>query len=85
MDAKARLAAEEAVRALSRHDAAGARNAISEAYDLDHSLGGLADVVHLASSEIEANDQVSAATWNTLADAVAHDELLAVVEGSRTA
>jgi hypothetical protein len=48
-------------------------------------LGGLADVVHLASSEIEANDQVSAATWNTLADAVAHDELLAVVEGSRTA
>jgi hypothetical protein len=84
MDAKARLAAEEAIRALSREDAPGARNAISEAYDLDHALGGLADLVHLACSEIESSDRVSTATWNALADAVAHDELLAVVEGSRS-
>lgn len=84
MDAKARLAAEEAIWALGRQDAPGARTAISEAYDLDHSLGGLADVVHLACSEIEADDRVSIATWNTLADAVAHEDLLAVVEGSRT-
>lgn len=84
MEAKARMAAEEAIRALSREDAPGARTAISEAFDLDHSLGGLADVIHLACSEIESRERVSTATWNTLADAVAHDDLLAVVEGSRS-
>jgi hypothetical protein len=84
MDGKARMAAEEAIRALSREDAPGARTAISEAYDIDHSLGGLADLVHLACSEIETTDRVSTATWNALADAVAHDDLLAVIEGSRS-
>ncbi len=83
MDSKARTAAEEAIRSLGRGDVPSARTAIAEAYDLDHTLSGLADTVYLACAEIEADGSVTNATWNTLADAVAHDELLAVVEQCR--
>jgi hypothetical protein len=83
MDARARPLAEEAIRALGRGDAASARTFIAEAVVLDQSLGGLADLVHLACSEIEDDDRVSTATWNGLADAVASADLLAVVESSR--
>lgn len=85
MEAGARAAAEEAIRSLGRREVPAARTAIAEAYELDNTLGGLADIVHLACSEIEEHDAVSTATWNTIADAVAHDPLLGVVEGVRTA
>lgn len=84
MEEKAKRFTEEAILALGRLDPASARTAISEAFDADHSVGALADVVHLACSEIESDDGVSTATWNTLADAVESPELLAVVEASRT-
>lgn len=83
MDQKARLFAEEAIRALGRSDVAGARTSIAQAFDADHKIGGLADVVYLACAEIEENDEVSTSTWNTLADAVDSPDLLAVVELSR--
>ena len=83
METRARPLAEEAIRALGRGDAPSARTFIAEAVVLDHSLGALADLVHLACSEIEEDDQVSIATWNALADAVASADLLAVVETSR--
>lgn len=84
MDQKARIFAEEAIRAVGRLDAAGARTSISQAFDADHKIGALADAVYLASAEIEADREVSTATWNTLADAVDSPDLLAVVEASRS-
>ena len=84
MDQGAREFAMEAIRALGRLDAAGARMAIGQAFSADHSLGALADAVHLACAEIEADSGVSTSTWNTLADAVDSEELFAVVESSRT-
>ncbi|MGH3651171.1 MAG: hypothetical protein ACRDU9_10740 [Acidimicrobiia bacterium] len=84
MEQRARIFAEEAIRALGRLDVAAARTSISEAFEVDHRIGGLADVVHLACTEIEEANAVSTATWNTLADAVDSSELLAVVETSRT-
>lgn len=84
MDQKARVFAEEAIRAVGRLDVAAARTAIGQAFDADHSIGALADAIYLACAEIEENDGVSTATWNTLADAVDSSELLAVVETSRT-
>lgn len=84
MEQKAQLFAEEAIRALGRFDAAGARTSISQAFDVDHDIGALADAVYLACSEIEQDEGVSTATWNTLADAVDSPDLFAVVEASRT-
>ena len=84
MESKARVFAEEAIRALGRLDAAGARTAISQAFDADHAIGQLADAVHLACAEIEDDGKVTTATWNTLADAVDSDELLAEVESNRS-
>ena len=83
MDSKAEAFVEEAIRAIARHDVADARIAVAQAYDLDHALGALVDAVHLACAEIEEDDRVSIATWNTLADAVGAGDLLAVVESSR--
>lgn len=83
MSPKAEAFAEDAIRAVGRHDVAEARTAVAQAYDLDHSLGALVDAVHLACAEIEDDDTVSTATWNTLADAVPHGHLLVVVESSR--
>lgn len=84
MDQKARAFAEEAIRAVGRLDVAGARTSISQAFDVDHSIGALADAIYLACAEIEDDDKVSTATWNTLADAVDSPDLVAVVESSRT-
>lgn len=84
MDQKAKVFAEEAIQAVGRLDVATARTSISQAFDVDHSIGALADVIYLACSEIEEDRGVSTATWNTLADAVDSAELLAVVESSRS-
>jgi hypothetical protein len=84
MEQKARLFAEEAIRAVGRLDVATARTSISQAFDVDHSIGALADAIYLACAEIEEDKGVSTATWNTLADAVDSADLVAVVESSRT-
>ena len=84
MDQKARLYAEEAIRAVGRLDVATARTAVAEAFDVDHKIGALADAVYLACAEIESGDQVSTAAWNTLADAVDSPDLIAVVEACRS-
>jgi hypothetical protein len=84
MEQKARLYAEEAIRAVGRLDVATARTSISQAFDVDHSIGALADAIYLACAEIEEDKGVSTATWNTLADAVDSADLVAVVESSRT-
>ncbi|MGH8870556.1 MAG: hypothetical protein ACRDWS_01085 [Acidimicrobiia bacterium] len=83
MNAKAEAFAEEAIRAVGRHDVSDARIAVAQAYELDHALGALVDAVHLACAEIEEDNWVSTATWNTLADAVGPGHLLVVVESSR--
>ncbi len=80
---QAKAAAEEAIRALGRGDFASARTFIAEAVVSDPGMGALADIVHLACSEIESDGGVTMATWNALADAVASEGLLAVVESSR--
>jgi hypothetical protein len=84
LDQRARVFAEEAIQAVGRLDVASARTAIAQAFDADQSIGALADAIYLACAEIEENDGVSTATWNTLADAVDSPELVAVVESSRT-
>ena len=83
MESKARVFAEEAIRALGRLDVAVARTAISQAFDADHGIGQLADAVYLACAEIEDDGKVTTSTWNTLADAVDSPELLAEVESNR--
>lgn len=83
MDSKAGAFAEEAIRAIGRLDVPLARTAIAQAFEVDHTIGSLADAVYLACAEIDEDGGVSPATWNTLADAVDSGELLAVVEGSR--
>lgn len=80
---QAKAAAEEAIRALGRGDFATARTFVAQAVATDSRLGALADIVHLACAEIEADGDVTMATWNALADAVASEGLLAVVESSR--
>ncbi len=84
MDDKATVFAEEAILAVGRLDVATARTAISQAVAVDPKIGALADAIYLACAEIEENDSVSTATWNTLADAVDSPELVAVVEATRT-
>lgn len=83
MEQGARTFAEEAIRAVGRLDVASARTAISQAFDVDHKIGPLADAIYLACAEIEEDHVVSTATWNTLADAVDSPDLLAIVESSR--
>ncbi len=82
MDAKARAFAEEAILALGRGDSASARTFISQAVDVDHDLGPLADCVYLACAEIDQDGEVTTATWNALADAAT--DLWAVIEGIRS-
>ncbi|MDP9494576.1 MAG: hypothetical protein M3P87_04985 [Actinomycetota bacterium] len=84
MDPKAMAFVEEAIRALARRDVAGARTAVAEAYDADHSLGAVADAIYFACWQIEEDGRVPTATWNTLADAVGPGPLLTVVEQSRS-
>ena len=84
MEGRARAAAEEAIRALGRDDPASARTFMAEATAIDPGLGPLADIVHLACQELESDGEVTTSTWNALADAVAAEGMLAVVEGVRT-
>lgn len=84
MDKQAVGYAEEAIRAVGRLDVASARTAVAEAFDVDQNIGPLADAVYYACAEIEEKDEVTTATWNTLADAVDSSDLVAVVESCRT-
>ena len=83
MEAKARGFAAEAIRAVGEGDVPLARTSIAQAHDADNTIGPLVDAVHLACAEIEADGEVGTATWDTLADAVAGSDLLAVVEDAR--
>jgi hypothetical protein len=83
VETEAQVFAEEAIQALGRKDVPSARMAIAQAFEVDRKLGSLADVVYLASWEIEENGGVSTATWNTLADAVDSPKLAALVESTR--
>jgi len=84
MDAKATSFAEEAIRAVGRLDVPLARTSVAQAFEVDQAIGPLADAVYLACAEIEEENVVGTATWNTLADAVDSAELLSVVEATRT-
>lgn len=69
----------EAISALGRGDPATARAAMSEAVARKHDLGAIADAMALATAQLEAEGEVSAAAWNVLADACPA-ELRPVVE-----
>lgn len=82
---QALTAAERAIEALGRKDSAGARSAVATAVEKDQVglFAALADAVYLASSELEADDEISASTWDVLADAVGPGPLQGVVEQIR--
>jgi len=84
MEPRAKVFAEEAIRALGRLDVGAARTWIAQAFDVDQKIGAIADAVYLACAEIEEAAAVSTATWNTLADAVDSPDLVAVVESTRS-
>jgi len=84
MDPKAVAFVEEAIRAVARGDVGGARTAVAEAYEADHSLGAVADAINFACWQIEEGGRVTTSTWNTLADAVGPGPLSSVVEESRS-
>jgi hypothetical protein len=46
-------------------------------------FGALADAVHLAASELEQSGEITASTWNALADAVGPGPLQGLVEANR--
>lgn len=73
----------EAVRCLARHAPAEARTAVAEAVVRDSSLGRLADAVYLACAQLEADDGISEATWNHLADAAGPGPIADAVEQVR--
>ena len=78
-------AAERAIEALGRRDPGGARMAIATAVEKDQVgvFAMLADAVYLAASQLEADEEISEATWNQLADAVGPGPLQALVESYR--
>ena len=78
-------AAERAIEALGRRDAAAARQAVDTAMEKDQVglFSALADAVHLAVSELEKDGELSEATWNTVADAVGPGPLQGLVESVR--
>lgn len=69
----------EAIASLGRRDAAAARAATSAAVASDPSLAAVADSVGMATSEMEAEGEISPASWNAIADACP-GELRSVVE-----
>lgn len=71
--------AEEAIAALGRGDAAMARSAAVLSLASDRSLYALADIIALAAAELEAEGEISPATWNALGD-VCPEELRSVIE-----
>ncbi|MGH8945368.1 MAG: hypothetical protein ACRDVL_04405 [Acidimicrobiia bacterium] len=83
METRARSHATEAIRAIGEGDVPLARTSIALAYEADHKIGPLVDSVYLACAEIEEDGEVTTATWDTMADAVADSDLLAVVEDAR--
>lgn len=85
MDVQAQTWAREAIEALGRRDPGGARGAVATAIERDESgmLDRLADAVYLAASQLEEDDEIPAATWNQLADAVGPGALQALVEQYR--
>ena len=89
MDGKAQrqalTAAERAIEALGRHDPSAARSAIASAVERDQVglFARLADAVYLAASELEAENEISDGTWNTVADAVGPGPLQGLVEQVR--
>jgi hypothetical protein len=82
---QALTAAERAIEALGRRDAAAARMAVATAVERDQVglFGALADAVHLAASELEQSGEITASTWNALADAVGPGPLQGLVEANR--
>lgn len=83
MEARATVHAAEAIRAVGEHDVPLARTSIAQAFNADHKIGPLVDAVYLACAQIEEDGEVGTATWDTMADAVAGSDLLAVVEDAR--
>lgn len=79
-------AAERAIEALGRADAAGARMAVAAAVERDQvgAFARLADAIYLAASELEAEGEISEGTWNQLADAVGPGPLQGLVEQVRS-
>jgi predicted outer membrane protein len=82
---QALTAAEHAIEALGRGDPAGARQAVATAVERDQVgvFARLADAVHLAATELESDDVISAAAWDQLADAVGPGPLQGLVEQVR--
>ena len=82
---QALTAAERAIEALGRKDASAARMAISTAVERDQVglFASLADAIYLAAAELDSDDEISAATWNQVADAVGPGPLQALVEQFR--
>lgn len=83
MEARARVHAAEAIRAIGERDVPLARTCIAQAFNADHKLAPLVDAIYLACAQLEEDGEVGTATWDTLADAVAGSDLLAVVEDAR--
>lgn len=81
MEAAALRAVEEAVEALGSHDPALARAAISGA--ATSGLAAIFDAVDMAAAELEADGEITAGTWNAIADAVP-PELGGLVEAARS-
>ncbi|MEX1004445.1 MAG: hypothetical protein WD156_03630 [Acidimicrobiia bacterium] len=82
---QALTAAERALEALGRKDPSAARTAIATAVERDQVglFAALADAVYLAAAQLEADDEIGAATWNQVADAVGPGPLQALVEQYR--
>jgi cobalamin biosynthesis protein CobD/CbiB len=82
---QALTAAERAIEALGRGDAAGARMAVAAAVERDQVglFAALADAVHLAAAELERDGEISAAAWDHVADAVGPGPLQGLVEQAR--
>lgn len=82
---QALTAAERAIEALGRKDPSAARTAIATAIERDQVglFAALADAVYLAAAELEADNEIGAATWNQVADAVGPGPLQALVEQYR--
>jgi hypothetical protein len=82
---QALTAAEHAIEALGRRDPGAARSAVATAVERDQvgMFARLADAVYLAASRLDSDDEIDAATWNTLADAVGPGPLQWLVEQAR--
>jgi hypothetical protein len=80
---QALTAAERAIEALGRKDPSAARMAIATAVDQVGLFASMADAVYLAAAELDADGEISAATWDQVADAVGPGPLQALVEQFR--